>query len=84
MIAKFIDWTERGCMPDKLVRMGIRWLLKKRLAAVDQGSSVANRKRLDALIEEFSNGPLALVPEKANEQHYEVCLLYTSPSPRDS
>ena len=72
MIAKFIDWTERGCMPDKLVRMGIRRLLKKRLAAVDQGSSVANRKRLDALIEEFSNGPLALVPEKANEQHYEV------------
>jgi len=72
VIAKFIDWTERGCMPDKLVRMGIRRLLKKRLAAVDQGSSVANRKRLDALIEEFSNGPLALVPEKANEQHYEV------------
>ena len=72
MIAKFIDWTERGCMPDKLVRMGIRRLLKKRLAAVDQGNSVANRKRLDALIEEFSNGPLALVPEKANEQHYEV------------
>ena len=72
MIAKFIDWTERGCMPDKLVRMGIRRLLKKRLAAVDQGSPVANRKRLDSLIEEFSNGPLALVPEKANEQHYEV------------
>jgi len=72
VIAKFIDWTERGCMPDKLVRMGIRWLLKKRLAAVDQGSPVANRKRLDSLIEEFSNGPLALVPEKANEQHYEV------------
>ena len=72
MIAKFIDWTERGYMPDKLVRIGIRRLLKQRLAAVDQGSSDANRKRLDVLIEEFSNGPLALVPEKANEQHYEV------------
>ena len=72
MIAKFIDWTERGYLPDKLVRMGIRRLLKQRLAAVDQGSSVANGKRLDSLIEEFSNGPLALVPEKANEQHYEV------------
>ena len=72
MISKFIDWTERGYMPDTLVRVGIRRLLKKRLAAVDQGSLSANRTRLDSLIEEFSNGPLALVPEKANEQHYEV------------
>ncbi len=72
MIAPFIDWTERGYMPDKLVRIGIRRLLKQRLAAVDQGSPVANQQRLDSLIEEFSNGPLALVPEKANEQHYEV------------
>ena len=72
MISQFIDWTERGYMPDTLVRVGIRRLLKKRLASVDQGSSTANRERLDSLIAEFSNGPLALVPEKANEQHYEV------------
>jgi len=72
VIAKFIDWTERGYVPDILVRIGIRQLLKKRLAAVDQGSPVADRKRFDSLIEEFSNGPLALVPKKANEQHYEV------------
>lgn len=72
MIAKFIDWTERGLTPDVLVRFGIRRLLKRRLQAVDQGSEKANRSKLDSLIEEFSSGPLALVPEKANEQHYEV------------
>ena len=72
MISKFIDWAERGYAPDVLIRIGIRRLLKKRLAAVDQGSPSANQARLDSLIEEFSNGPLALVPEKANEQHYEV------------
>ena len=72
MISQFIDLTERGYIPDPLVRIGIRRLLKKRLESVDEGSSSANRARLDSLIEEFSNGPLALVPEKANEQHYEV------------
>lgn len=72
MIARFIDWTERGWMPDALVRIGIRQLLKKRLATVDQGNDQGNARYLNQLIEEFSAGPVALVPEKANEQHYEV------------
>jgi cyclopropane-fatty-acyl-phospholipid synthase len=72
VIAKFIDWTERGLTPDRLVRIGIRRLLKKRLQQVDQGSAEANQRQLEALVQEFSSGPLALVPEKANEQHYEV------------
>ena len=72
MIQQFIDLAERGYAPDILVRMGIRRLLKKRLASVDLGSPSANQERLNSLVEEFSSGPLALVPEKANEQHYEV------------
>lgn len=69
---RLIDWTERGWIPDALVRMGIRRLLKKRLAAEDAGSETANENRLQALMEELSAGPLAELPEKANEQHYEV------------
>lgn len=72
MIGLFIDFTERGWMPDTIVRYGIRRLLKKRLQNVDQGSDAANKAYQQKLIEEFSRGPLALVPEKANEQHYEV------------
>lgn len=72
MITQFIDWTERGWMPDSLVRLGIRRLLKKRLQSVDLGSEAANKEKLVSLIAEFSSGPLALVPETANEQHYEV------------
>lgn len=72
MMERLIDWTERGLVPDFLVRFGIRRLLKKRLENVDAGSELANAEREKALIEEFSEGPLALVPEKANEQHYEV------------
>ena len=72
MVERFIDWTERGKVPDFLVRAGIRRLLRKRLAHVDCGSADANRAQTDRLVEEFSNGPIALVPDKANEQHYEV------------
>ncbi|MFK7768478.1 MAG: cyclopropane-fatty-acyl-phospholipid synthase family protein [Mariniblastus sp.] len=72
MIARLIDFTERGLVPDALVRAGIRRLLKKRLAKVDLGDDAANETQLRELVAEFSQGPIALVPEKANEQHYEV------------
>ena len=72
MISKIIDLTERGWVPDTLVRIGIRRLLNKRLQQVDQGSDSANQKFQQSLINEFSAGPLAVLPEKANEQHYEV------------
>ena len=72
MIERFIDWTERGFMPDAMLRMGIRRLLNNRLKQVDMGSEQANRDRRQALVREFCDGPIALVPELANEQHYEV------------
>tara|TARA_B110000495_G_C23030403_1_gene613485 strand:+ start:33 stop:1079 length:1047 start_codon:yes stop_codon:yes gene_type:complete len=72
MINKFIDWTERGYVPDSLLRMGIRRLLKKRLAQADAGSPSANASQTESLVEEFDQGPIALVPELANDQHYEV------------
>ena len=72
MISQLINMTERGWMPDRLVRTGIRQLLRKRLAKVDLGDAAANELRFKELVAEFSQGPIALVPEKANEQHYEV------------
>lgn len=72
MINKLIDWTERGYVPDSLLRIGIRRLLKKRLAQADAGSPEANSSQTDSLVAEFDEGPIALVPELANEQHYEV------------
>jgi cyclopropane-fatty-acyl-phospholipid synthase len=72
MIEQLINLTEKGWVPDSLVRVGIRRLLKKRLMTVDLGDESKNRIRLQKLIDEFSAGPIAVVPEKANEQHYEV------------
>jgi cyclopropane-fatty-acyl-phospholipid synthase len=72
MMERLIDWTERGYVADFLLRAGIRRLLRKRLSDVDQGCCEKNQARLEELIAEFSAAPVAMVPEKANEQHYEV------------
>jgi cyclopropane-fatty-acyl-phospholipid synthase len=72
MIERLIDWTERGYVADFAVRAGIRRLLRDRLNKVDRGSVTANQQQLELLITEFAAAPIAMVPEKANEQHYEV------------
>jgi len=72
MMERLIDWMERGYVADVALRAGIRHLLRKRLSNIDQGSCELNQERLENLIAEFSEAPIAIVPEKANEQHYEV------------
>ena len=69
---RLIDWAERGWVPDPLLRLGIRNLLKKRLAKEDLGSAEANSNSARQLAEQFSQGPIAELTEIANEQHYEV------------
>ena len=69
---KLIDWCENGLIPDSLVRVGIRNLLTKRLAKVSRGNCEQRQQNTSKLIDQFSLGPVAPVPEKANEQHYEV------------
>ncbi|HEY9050046.1 MAG TPA: cyclopropane-fatty-acyl-phospholipid synthase family protein [Gammaproteobacteria bacterium] len=67
-----INWVEQGYIPDKIIRKGIRRLLKQRLQEI-HASDAEKATALKALfIESMSRAPLALSPEKANEQHYEV------------
>jgi len=64
--------TERGVVPDRLVRVGIRRLLQARLneiAANDPGAAAA---QTEAFVAAMRAAPVALVPHLANEQHYEV------------
>lgn len=66
-----IDLAERGALPGWVVRAGIRRLLQKRLreeAARASNAEVAKR----AWIESMSRAPIAMVPERANAQHYQV------------
>ncbi|MFN0303837.1 MAG: SAM-dependent methyltransferase [Burkholderiales bacterium] len=67
-----VNWTERGLLPDGVVRAGVRRLLRQRLADIDAGDTQAASARLEAFLADMRNAPIALLPAKANEQHYEV------------
>jgi cyclopropane-fatty-acyl-phospholipid synthase len=67
-----IGLTERGLMPDGLIRFGIRRLVRQRLASLPLTDSQAAAAYRDTFLREMAAAPIALVPEKANEQHYEV------------
>ena len=66
------DLTERGWVPDTLVRRGIQTLLKQRLKDIDATDSEQSVKAQMKLIKCMNNSAIAEVPELANEQHYEL------------
>ena len=67
-----VNWVEQGLVPDRVIRLGIRRLLRARLAELHSGDAVATAALTQAFIDELRAAPLALLPEKANAQHYEV------------
>jgi cyclopropane-fatty-acyl-phospholipid synthase len=62
-----VDAAERGA-PDRLVRRGMRIAIERRLRE-ERNRPDATR---DAWLREWNSGPIALVPQSANDQHYEV------------
>ena len=67
-----IGWVEQGYVPDSVVRLGIRRLLRERLVEIGDGDVERSAGIARAFVATLAGEPLALVPEKANEQHYEV------------
>lgn len=67
-----IDTVERGLIPDVITRAAIRRLCRQRRCDCDRDNEAARSRKFDALVESMRVGPIALVPETANEQHYEL------------
>lgn len=67
-----IELVERGWIPDAIIRRAIRKLCTQRLVNLDQGEPESNRIQQEHFLAASRQSPIALVPEKANEQHYEV------------
>lgn len=63
---------QRGLIPDWLLRAGSLFGAWDRERRESAGGVTAQQARLRALVERMSTGPIAEVPEKANEQHYEL------------
>jgi cyclopropane-fatty-acyl-phospholipid synthase len=68
----FIEYSERGLVPDFLVRAGIRNLCRKRLKQCHTDDCEANARLAEEYVQSVDASPLAVLTEKANEQHYEV------------
>lgn len=64
--------AEAGWVPDRLLRMAIRHISGLRLKEERAGGDKGRLQRAQQYLDEWQTGPIALVPEKANEQHYEV------------
>ena len=67
-----IDLSERGLVPDFLIRAGIRNLCRKRLQQCKHDDCEANAELAEKYIIESDASPMAVLTEKANQQHYEV------------
>lgn len=64
--------AERGSLPDWLVRWGIRRLLRERLRQERRDDARERAEWRKGLIAELRTSPIALHPQLANEQHYEL------------
>ena len=60
--------VERGLVPDAIVRRAIRRICARRL----REQAAAGPEAQAAFIASLADAPIALVPGKANEQHYEA------------
>jgi cyclopropane-fatty-acyl-phospholipid synthase len=69
---KILEWTERGLVPDSAIRAGIRRLCRQRLRDITAHDPEVAATALERFVDSMSAGPVALVPDLANEQHYEV------------
>ncbi len=59
-------------LPDSLIRLGIRRLLRQRLRDERSDDPVERSRRVDAFAEELRRLPVAVATKAANDQHYEV------------
>ncbi len=70
--AKAIGWTESGLVPDTVIRSGIRRLLERKLVEIYAGDVELAAATTNEFVAMMRSSPVALVPDLANEQHYEV------------
>ncbi len=64
--------AEKGYVPEWALRKGIRRLLSQRIDELHTKYLEDPEEGLNEWIDHMRNSPVALVPEKANEQHYEI------------
>ncbi|MEM9529646.1 MAG: cyclopropane-fatty-acyl-phospholipid synthase family protein [Pseudomonadota bacterium] len=67
-----IALAEKGLVPDRLIRMGINRLNRRRLKNEHVDDAVARHARFVEVLKLLRESPVAIHTDEANEQHYEV------------
>jgi cyclopropane-fatty-acyl-phospholipid synthase len=69
---KASDLAESGLVPDPVIRFGIRRLVEERRRKANPPGAEQKILAMDTFVNKMNVSPIALVPELANEQHYEL------------
>ncbi|RFU48610.1 cyclopropane-fatty-acyl-phospholipid synthase family protein [Paraburkholderia sp. DHOC27] len=67
-----IRCCERGWLPDAVIRMGMRQLMRQRLKDEGNDDGELRARRLEHLLDGLRTSPIAVETQAANSQHYEV------------
>ncbi|GAB4569821.1 MAG: cyclopropane-fatty-acyl-phospholipid synthase family protein [Haliangiales bacterium] len=67
-----VELVEQGRAPDTLVRLAIRLMCAQRLRDDVPADAEARQRLTEAFVHKMRQAPIAPIPDKANEQHYEV------------
>ncbi len=67
-----LDWTERGLIPDKVIRSSIQALVKRRLRDIQHRDAERMAESKQSFIDKMNDSKIAIRTDAANEQHYEV------------
>jgi cyclopropane-fatty-acyl-phospholipid synthase len=70
--SRVIRACERGWLPDPLVRLGMRGLIRQRLRDEHAHDMTRRSQAFDALLQDLRASPIAIETHAANAQHYEV------------
>lgn len=71
-MSRAIQLAESGVLPDWLIRVGIRWLDRKRLRAEYRGEEEKQQEALHQFIAQLRKSPIAVDTRMPNVQHYEL------------
>jgi cyclopropane-fatty-acyl-phospholipid synthase len=66
------DLAESGLIPDSVIRLGIRRLIKERRRQIGANGPECAVANMDLFVSMMDRSDIALVPGLANEQHYEL------------
>jgi cyclopropane-fatty-acyl-phospholipid synthase len=67
-----VELAERGVLPDRLIRWGIRRLNRERMRTERRGDRERQQEAKRRFLAGLRRGPIALQVHKPNEQHYEL------------